>query len=45
MSALIPFPDGGYSFLEGGFPYSQGVVAQPGFAIERVRFRKPLPVD
>jgi len=45
MSALIPFPDGGYNFLEGGFPYSQGVVAQPGFAIERVRFRKPLPVE
>ena len=44
MSALIPFPDGGFSFLEGVFPYSQGVAALPGFAIERVRFARPLPV-
>lgn len=44
MSALIPFADGGFSFLEGGFPYSQGVVALPGFTIERVRFARPLPV-
>jgi len=44
MSALIAFPDGGFSFLEGGFPYSQGVVALPGFAIERVRFQRPVPL-
>src|SRR5258706_2143121 len=44
MSALIAFPDGGFSFLEGGFPYSQGVVALPGFAIERARFARPVPV-
>ena len=44
MSALIPFPDGGYSFLEGVFPYSQGVAALPGFAIERIRLAKPMPV-
>ena len=44
MSALIPFPDGGYSFLEGVFPYSQGVAALPGFAIERIRLAKPIPV-
>jgi hypothetical protein len=44
MSALIPFPDGGFSFLEGVFPYSQGVVARPGFAIERARFARPVPV-
>ncbi len=44
MSALIPFPDGGFSFLEGGFPYSQGVVALPGFAIERVRLLRTVPV-
>ncbi len=44
MSALIPFPDGGFSFLEGVFPYSQGVVAMPGFAIERARFARPVPV-
>jgi hypothetical protein len=44
MAALHPFPDGGYSFLEGGFPYSQGVVALKGYAIERVRFRAPVPL-
>ena len=36
-------PDG-YSFLKGGFPYSQGVQALPGYAIERVRFTHPLPM-
>lgn len=44
MSALIPFPDGGFSFLEGVFPYSQGVVAMPAFTIERARFACPVPV-
>jgi hypothetical protein len=44
MSTLLPFPDGGFSFLEGVFPYSQGVVALPGFAIERARFARPVPV-
>ena len=41
---LHRFEEGGYSFLEGGFPFSQGVVALPGYAIERVRFRTPVPV-
>jgi hypothetical protein len=45
MSNLIPFPDGGYGFLKGGFPYSQGVRALQGFAIERVRFARPLAVE
>ena len=44
MSSLIPFPDGGYAFLEGVFPYSQGVVALPDFAIERVSFAHPVPM-
>ncbi|MDX1375451.1 MAG: hypothetical protein R3357_07820 [Burkholderiales bacterium] len=44
MAALIPFEDGGYAFLEGVFPYSQGVKALPGYAIERVRFAAPLPI-
>ena len=44
MSALIPFAAGNYAFLEGVFPYSQGVVALPGFAIERARFARPVPV-
>ena len=44
MSKLIPFPDGGYAFLEGVYPYSQGVVALPDFAIERVSFAHPVPI-
>ncbi|HKQ23752.1 MAG TPA: hypothetical protein VJT81_04815 [Burkholderiales bacterium] len=44
MNDLIHFSDGGYAFLKGGFPYSQGVTALPGFAIERVRFAQPVPV-
>lgn len=44
MAELISFQDGGYAFLEGVFPYSQGVKALPGYAIERLRFARPLPV-
>src|SRR5512136_127027 len=44
MSKLIAFPDGGYGFIKGGFPYCQGVRAQQGFTIERVRFVRPLPM-
>lgn len=36
--------EGGFAFLEGVFPYSQGAVALDGFAIERVRFARPLPL-
>ena len=45
MSTLIPFPDGGYAFLEGVYPYSQGVVALEGFAIERASFAHPVPME
>jgi hypothetical protein len=44
MGDRIEFPDGGFAFLKGVFPCAQGVVALPGYAIERVRLRKPLPV-
>jgi hypothetical protein len=44
MSELLVFNAGGFSFLKGGFPYSQGVRALPGYAIERVRFSHPVPV-
>jgi len=44
MSDLIPFHDGGYAFLKGVFPYSQGVKALPGYTIERLRFARPLPI-
>jgi len=42
MSQLTVFPAGGYSFLKGGFPYSQGVRALPGYGIERMRFARPV---
>jgi len=45
LSTLIPFPDGGYAFLEGVYPYSQGVVALEGFAIERASFAHPVPME
>jgi len=44
MAELITLADGGYVFLKGGFPYSQGVKALPGCAIERLRFARPVPV-
>jgi hypothetical protein len=44
MTELIDFPDGGFRFLKGGFPYSQGVRAMPGFTVERARFAQPVPV-
>jgi len=44
MSTRSEFPDGGFAFLRGVFPYSQGVVALGGFAIERARFADPMPL-
>lgn len=44
MSELIEFPSGGFGFLKGGFPYSQGVCALAGYAVEHVRFLRPVPV-
>lgn len=44
MPGLRALADGGYDFLEGVFPYSQGVIARAGFAIERARFARPLPL-
>ena len=45
MPNPIPFSDGGYSFLKGGFPYCQGVRARDGFVIERVRLARPLSME
>jgi len=44
MPGLHSFDSGGYDFLEGGYPYSAGVIARPGFEIRRVRFAQPLPM-
>ena len=38
------FTPGGYSYIPAVFQYSGGVAAEPGFAIERVTFRKSLPL-
>ncbi len=45
MAEVIVFEAGGYRYLSGPFQYSSGVAAEPGFAIERVRFRDPPPVE
>jgi hypothetical protein len=39
-----PFAAGNYRFLPYAFQYSGGVAAEPGFAIERARFKKLLPL-
>jgi hypothetical protein len=38
------FTLGGYRFIPAVFQYSGGVAAEPGFQIERVLFRRPLPL-
>lgn len=44
MSAASTFTPGGYRFVTGPFQYSGGVVAEPGYRIERARLRSPLPI-
>jgi hypothetical protein len=44
MADAVDFAAGGYRFLPGVFQYSGGAAAQPGHAIERVRFRAPVPL-
>ena len=44
MPATQSFPAGGYRFIPYAFQYSGGVVAEPGFVIERARFRRRLPL-
>ena len=38
------FAPGGYRFIPAVFQYSAGVASEPGFQIERVAFRQPLPL-
>ncbi len=38
------FKAGSYRYVRGPFQYSGGVRAEPGFTIERARFREPVPV-
>ena len=44
MVETAVFEAGGYRYVRGPFQYSGGVAAEPGFAIERVRFQKPKPI-
>jgi len=45
MAKLHNFNAGSYAFLEGGFPYSQAVIALPGYAFRRIRFSSVVPVE
>jgi hypothetical protein len=45
MTEVVGFEAGGYRYLNAVFQYSAGVAAQPGFAIERVRFHRPPPLS
>ncbi len=44
MTATRTFPEGGFRFIPGVYQYSAGVAAEPGFALERVRFAEPVPL-
>jgi hypothetical protein len=44
MPTSQPFAPGNYRFLTHAFQYSGGVSADAGFAIERARFARPLPL-
>lgn len=44
MTDTIALSDRGYRFIPGVMQYSGGVVALPGFRLERIRFADPLPM-
>ncbi|MDX2157443.1 MAG: hypothetical protein SFW09_13125 [Hyphomicrobiaceae bacterium] len=44
MTDVRRFEPGGYRTIPGVFQYSGGVAAEPGFAIERVTFRRQVPL-
>ena len=45
MGQTAIFGPGGYRYVRGRFQYSGGVAAEPGFAIERARFHRPVPLE
>jgi hypothetical protein len=45
MAEVATFKPGGYRYVRGPFQYSGGVAAEPGFAIERVRFASPVALE
>jgi hypothetical protein len=44
MADAVDFAAGGYRFIPAVFQYSGGAAALPGHAIQRVRFRRPVPL-
>src|SRR5947207_2583226 len=44
MPEVIVFKEGGYRYIKAGFQFSSGVAAEAGFAIERARLARPLPL-
>ena len=44
MANVVMFQSGGYRFITHAFQYSGGVAAEPGFAIERARLARMLPL-
>ena len=44
MANVVTFQPGGYRFIAHAFQYSGGVAAEPGFAIERARLARMLPL-
>lgn len=44
MTATSTVPEGGFRFIPGVYQYSAGVIAEPGFTLERVRFAAPVPL-
>src|SRR3984893_3825228 len=44
MSDAVDFSAGGFRFIPSVFQYSGGAAALPGHEIQRMRFRKPVPL-
>src|SRR5438309_2100535 len=44
LMETVAFTAGGYRYIPAVFQYSGGVAAEPGFAIQRIRFHKPMPL-
>lgn len=44
MGDVVVFGPGGYRYISAVFQYSSGVAAEPGFAIERARLARPVPI-
>ena len=44
MAETAVFGPGGVRYVRGRFQYSGGVAAEPGYAIERARFHRPVPL-